>query len=157
MARTSFSLKQIALPLLLQSKTSCAPSVNSTPTNLSPSRNSTAIMPEARGRENSFNGVFLTVPFAVAKNTNLSSSYSRIGNTALMRSSLSNGNKLIIGRPRAVRPACGTSNTFNQYTLPLLEKHKMVSWVLATNNVSTKSSSLTEVAALPRPPRRCAE
>ena len=42
------------------------PSVIATPTSLSPGSSSTAMMPAARGRENADNGVFLTVPVAVA-------------------------------------------------------------------------------------------
>ena len=65
------------------------------------------MMPLERGREKSLSGVFLTVPDAVAMNTKRSSAYSRTGSTALMRSSASSGSRLTIGRPRAVRPACG--------------------------------------------------
>jgi len=40
--------------------------------------------------------------------------------------------------------------------LARLEKQSKVSCVLAMNSLSTKSSSLTVVAARPRPPRFCA-
>jgi len=58
------------------------------------------------------------------------------------------------GVSREPRPASGSSKTRFQYTLPRLLKHRMVSCVCATKSFSMKSSSLTEVAALPRPPRR---
>ncbi len=78
-----------------------------TPTNLSPSRKSIAIMPFDRGRENSVKFTFLTVPCEVAINTFLSSTKSRTGKIAVIRSFSCNGNKLTIGLPRDNRPACG--------------------------------------------------
>ena len=60
------------------------------------------------------------------------------------------------GRPFAPRLPCGIWNTRSQYTLPLFEKHSSVSWEFAVRRCSTKSSSFTPVAVLPRPPRRCA-
>ena len=60
-----------------------------------------------------------------------------------------------MGLPRALRPACGSSYTLSQYTWPRFEKQSSVSCVCATNIFSMKSSSLTAVADLPRPPRRC--
>ena len=108
-ARTSDSRKRIDLPAEVNSMMLCAPSVMSTPINWSSSRRSTAIMPLDRGREKSTSGVFFTVPDAVAMNTKRSSVYSRTGSTALMRSPCSSGSRLTIGRPRAVRPACGSS------------------------------------------------
>ena len=48
------------------------PSVSSTPISLFPSTRSIARIPLGQGRENSIKDVFLTVPFAVAINTNLS-------------------------------------------------------------------------------------
>ena len=114
------------------------------------------MMPLERGRENRLNGVFLTVPPLVAMKTKLSSANSRIGNTALMRSPSSSGNRFTIGLPRDPRLACGTWYTFNQYIFPRLEKHSIVSCVFATNRLSMKSSSFTLAADRPRPPRRCA-
>jgi len=61
-ARTSCSGKRIALPPLVTSTISRCPSVSATPTSLSFSRRSTAMMPLARGRENEVSGVFFTVP-----------------------------------------------------------------------------------------------
>ncbi len=58
-------------------------------------------MPEVRGREKSASGVFFTVPDVVAMKTNLSSSNSRTGRMALMRSPSSSGSRLTIGLPRA--------------------------------------------------------
>ena len=113
-------------------------------------------MPLVRGRENAASGVFLTVPLLVAMNTKCCSSNCLTGSTALIFSPSSSGSRFTIGLPREPRPACGSSNTRSQYTLPRLEKHSSVSWVWATKNFSMKSSSLTAVAALPRPPRRCA-
>ena len=66
------------------------------------------------------------------------------------------GNIFTIGLPREVRLPCGTSQTFSQYIRPRSEKHKIVSWVLATNKVSIQSSSFVVAACLPRPPRFCA-
>ncbi len=88
--------------------TSWLPSVIATPTSLSPGSRPTAMMPAARGRENAASGVFLTVPAAVAMNTKRSSSYSRIGSTAVMRSPSSSGSRFTIGLPREPRPACGS-------------------------------------------------
>ena len=62
----------------------------------------------------------------------------------------------MIGLPLEVRLPAGTSQTFNQYKRPRSEKHKIVSCVLATNNVEIQSSSFVVVADLPRPPRFCA-
>ena len=112
------------------------------------------MMPLARWLEYASKRVFFTVPEAVAITIYLSSAYSRTGNIAVIRSSLSNGKILTIGRPRAVRLANGNWYTFNQYNLPRSEKHNIVSWVLATNKRSMKSSSFILVAALPLPPRR---
>ena len=66
------------------------------------------MMPLVRGRENAASGVFLTVPCAVAMNTNLSSSNSLIGSTAVMRSPSSSGSRFTIGLPREPRLACGS-------------------------------------------------
>ena len=68
--RTSFSSKRTALPPELNSMMSCLPSVSATPISRSPSSRSTAMIPEGRGLEKSERGVFFTVPFAVAMNTN---------------------------------------------------------------------------------------
>ncbi len=62
--RTSSSAKRMALPSVVHSMTSRKPSVSDTPTSLSPSSRSTAMMPAVRGRENAASDVFLTVPFA---------------------------------------------------------------------------------------------
>src|SRR5256885_613187 len=113
------------------------------------------MIPVDRGLENAASGVFFTVPARVAMNTKCCSSYCLTGNRALIFSPSSSGNRFTIGLPRAPRPACGSSYTLSQYTLPRLEKHNTVSCVCATNSFSTKSSSLTAVAVLPRPPRRC--
>ena len=113
------------------------------------------MMPLARGRENADSGVFFTVPWLVAMNTKCSSSNCLMGSMALIFSPSSSGSRLTMGLPREPRPACGSSNTRFQYTLPRLLKHRMVSCVCATKSFSTKSSSFTDVAALPRPPRRC--
>ena len=75
---------------------------------------------------------------------------------AVMRSSSASASMFTSGRPRAVDDPCGIWNTRTQYTLPALEKHSSVSWVLAMSRCSTKSSSLRPVAARPVPPRRCA-
>ena len=114
------------------------------------------MMPAWRGRENASSEVFFTVPCAVTMNTNWFSSNSWIGSTAVMRSPSCSGSRFTIGLPREPRLACGNWWTLSQYSLPALEKHSSVSCVFATNSLSTKSSSLTVVAALPRPPRRCA-
>ena len=65
------------------------------------------MIPARRRRENATSEVFLTVPMAVAMNTNLSSSYSRMGSTAVMRSPSCSGSRLTIGLPRALRAAIG--------------------------------------------------
>ena len=109
MARTSDSRKRIALPAEVNSMMPWLPSVMSTPMSWSSSRRSTAMIPLVRGREKSTSGVFLTVPEAVAMNTKRSAAYSRTGSTALIRSPCSSGSRLTIGRPRALRPACGSS------------------------------------------------
>ena len=67
--RTSFSSKRTALPSSEKSITSWRPSVSATPMRWSPSSRSTAMIPEARGREKSESAVFLTTPCCVAKNT----------------------------------------------------------------------------------------
>ena len=82
--RTSASWKRIALPPLVHSRISRVPSVSATPTRRSSSRRSTAMMPEARGRENADSGVFLTVPRLVAMNTKCCSSNCLIGSSALI-------------------------------------------------------------------------
>ena len=69
--RTSFSSKRIALPPLEHRMICSVPSVMSTPTRRSPASSSMAMMPAWRGRENASSEVFLTVPCAVAMNTNL--------------------------------------------------------------------------------------
>ncbi len=69
------------------------------------------MMPAVRGRENATSEVFLTVPSAVAMKMYLSSSYSRIGSTAVMRSPSCSGSRLTIGLPRdaaAGHAAAGT-------------------------------------------------
>ena len=66
------------------------------------------MMPACRGRENASSEVFLTVPWAVAMNTNLFSSNSWTGSTAVMRSSSCSGSRLTIGLPREPRLACGS-------------------------------------------------
>ena len=68
------------------------------------------MMPAWRGRENASSEVFLTVPCAVAMNTNLSSSNSRIGSTAVIRSPSCSGSRFTMGLPREPRPpaAAGT-------------------------------------------------
>ena len=58
--------------------------------------------------ENWLSGVFLTVPPEVAMKTKLSSAYSLMGSTALIRSSSSSGSKFTIGLPREPRLASGT-------------------------------------------------
>ena len=105
--RTHSSAKRTTLPSAENSMASLLPSVKSTPISSSPSFKLTAIIPALRGRLKSCNGVFLTVPLAVAIKTNLPSSYSLTGRIAVIRSSCSRGNKLIIGRPRAPRLASG--------------------------------------------------
>ena len=67
------------------------------------------MMPALRGREKLASEVFLITPLAVAITTYSSGSNSLIGNTAVMRSFSTSGNRFTSGRPRAVRPACGTS------------------------------------------------
>ena len=153
MGRTSFSSKRTALPESEKSITSCAPSVMAAPIKKSPSSKPTAIMPRFMGRENASSGVFLTVPMLVAIKTYLSATNCFTGMTTLIFSPSSSGNKFTIGLPRLARPPCGTSQTLIQYTRPRLLKHKMVSWVLATNKLSIQSSSLVALACLPRPPR----
>ncbi len=66
------------------------------------------MIPLPRGREKSASEVFLTVPLAVAMNTNRPSVKALIGSTAVMRSSSASGSRLTIGLPRAERPACGS-------------------------------------------------
>ena len=73
-----------------------------------------------------------------------------------MRSPSASGSMFTSGRPWAVGEPWGMWNTRSQYTLPALEKHSSVSWLLATSRCSTKSSSRRPVAARPVPPRRCA-
>ncbi len=106
--RTSSSLKRIALPWLATSMISRLPSVIATLTSRSSLRRSMAMMPLDLGRENRFSAVFLTVPPLVAMKTNASSSKSRIGSTALIRSPSSSGRRFTIGLPREPRLACGT-------------------------------------------------
>ena len=84
--RTSSSRKRIALPAVVNSSMSLVPSVIATPTSLSPGSSATAMMPLARGRENSASEVFLTVPRLVAMKTNFPSSNSLMDSMALMRS-----------------------------------------------------------------------
>ena len=84
MGRTSSSLKRMALPPLVNRITSRVPSVTATSTSWSSSRRSTAMMPEARGRENADSGVFFTVPSRVAMNTKCPSSYCLMGSTAVI-------------------------------------------------------------------------
>ena len=74
MARTLPSSKLTALPLLANSMMSHSPSVSAAPTSASPSSRLIAILPRDSRNANSVNAVFFTVPWAVAKNTNLSSS-----------------------------------------------------------------------------------
>ena len=93
---------------------SLSPSVISTPIRVSSSRRFNAIIPLARWFLYAVNAVFLTVPEAVAIIMNLSSSYSRTGKIAVIRSPSSSGKILTIGRPRAVLLASGNWNTFNQ-------------------------------------------
>ncbi|MNI28208.1 hypothetical protein D3C73_819750 [compost metagenome] len=133
-----------------------SPSVRPTPTRASPSSRLIAILPRARRKANSPSGVFLTVPFFVAKNTNWPSAYSRTGSTACTRSPGSSGIQLMIGRPRALEPASGSWYTGSQNTLPELVKVNSVSCVLTSHSCSMKSSSLVDAALRPRPPRRCA-
>ena len=80
-----------------------------TPINLLPSTKLIAKIPLALGLENSFRGVFFTVPSAVAINKYLSSLNSRIGIMAFMLSPSFRGSRLIIGLPRAIRLAVGNS------------------------------------------------
>ncbi len=79
MERTSLSANRMHLPELENSMMSCLPSVRLTLTSSSSSGRSIAQMPLARGREYSDSGVFLTIPWRVAKKTNRSSGNSRTG------------------------------------------------------------------------------
>ena len=107
MVRTSPSLKRIALPELANNMTSESPVVKATSIRSLPSRKSIAIIPLARGRENCWSDVFLTVPFDVAIKTVRSSLYSRIGRIARICSPAPKGNKFTIGRPLEVRLPIG--------------------------------------------------
>ena len=114
-------------------------------------------MPLARGRENADSGVFFTVPWLVAMNTKCSSSNCLMGSTALIFSPSSSGSRLTMGLPREPRPGLRQL----EHALPvdlaaIARSTECVSCVCATKSFSTKSSSFTDVAALPRPPRRCA-
>ncbi len=66
------------------------------------------MIPDVRGRENSERGVFLTVPNAVAMNTNCVSVNSLTGRMAVIFSLSVSGTRLTIGLPRAARVPCGT-------------------------------------------------
>ena len=99
----------MTLPASENNIISLEPSVISTPTKRSLSSKSIAIIPELRGRENAGNGTFFTVPYLVAMNTNLPSSYSRTGNIALIDSFSAKGKILIIGLPREILLASGNS------------------------------------------------
>ena len=68
--RTSDSLKRIDLPAEENKRMSCSPAVISTPTNLSSSLNSIAMMPPFLGLEKFVREVFLQVPELVTINTN---------------------------------------------------------------------------------------
>ena len=63
---TSFSSNRAALPSLLNSMTSQAPSVMAVPTSTSPSSSSRARRPTLRWRAKICQGRFLHVPLAVA-------------------------------------------------------------------------------------------
>ena len=67
--RTSDSLKRIDFPADENNKMSCSPAVISTPTNLSSSLKSIAMMPPFLGREKFLSDVFLQVPVLVTINT----------------------------------------------------------------------------------------
>ncbi len=93
---------------MVNSRISLVPSVIATPTSLSPGSSATAMMPLARGRENSASEVFFTVPRLVAMKTNLPSSNSLIDSMALMRSPSWSGSRFTMGLPRDPRLACGS-------------------------------------------------
>ena len=67
-----------------------------------------AMIPDARGRENSDSGVFFTVPSAVDMITKRWSSKAFTARIALIFSPSASGSRLTIGLPRLWRPPCGT-------------------------------------------------
>ena len=77
------------------------------------------------------------------------------GTNAVIRSSFPSGRRFTIALPIAFRPASGISNTFSQWTMPLLVKNRMWLWVFATNRCSMKSPSLVDAAMTPLPPLCC--
>ena len=116
--RTSFSWKEMHLPLRVTMVTMSSPVVCWMLTSSSPSRRVIAMRPVFLWVLNSERAVFLMVPLRVTASRYLSSPFTSIGMTALMRSRCMRLRKLTAGVPFAVRVASGISYALILYALP---------------------------------------
>ena len=96
--------------------------------------------------------VFLTIPFFVANNKYLSSSFASIAINVAIFSFGANWSKLTIAVPLDCLLPSGISNASSLNTLPLLVKNNNLLWVVVVTSSFMKSSSLVVRAATPLPP-----
>ena len=123
--RTSSSWNRMDIPCRVERKTSSWLEVIAVAISWSPSFRPIAMMPPARGLEYSMSSVFLMTPCAVAVTTCFPSTNSRTGRIAETDSPGDRDSRFTIARPFAARLASGSSWTFIQYTLPVVEKNMM--------------------------------
>jgi hypothetical protein len=117
-----------------------------------------------RGLAYCIRSVFFTRPRRVAKKQRPARWNSRTGRKAESFSSGFRLRQFVMLRPRAARPACGTSCTFSQYTLPVVVKIRMYECVEATKSARRsprraswrRSSRVRRGAGRGRGPRRSA-
>jgi len=106
-ARTSSSLKRMALPNFVAMSSSRLPSVSFAETRLSPFR-FTALMPPFLGLENACSGILTMLPLRVTRTMNPESKL-LTGMAPVILSSGSSCSRLTMDLPRAARPRDGTS------------------------------------------------
>ena len=98
---------------------------------LSPSSRPIAIIPLRLILEKLSNSIRLILPFLVSIIRFNSCEKLLTGTTAVIFSSCSIGNTLIIGKPFDCLPPSGKSYTFKLYTVPLEEKNNTLSCIIA--------------------------
>gem|GEM_PF-4476063 len=106
-ARTSLSLKRMAFPNLVATRSSLLPSVSLAETRLSPLR-FTALIPPFLGLEKACRGILTMLPLLVTRMMNPVSKL-LTGMAPVIRSSGSSCSRLTMDLPRAARPREGTS------------------------------------------------
>jgi hypothetical protein len=134
--------KRMPLPAGAEQHDVALPSVIATSTRRSSSRRSTAMMPLVRGRENADSGVFLTVPRRGHEDellvVELAHRQHRVDALALQRQQIDDR--------LAARAAADLRQFVDLEPVALAaagEAQQIVSWLLATNSLSMKSSPLT--------------